>query len=284
MLLKHCTETGMARIASISVPPIRLPEHIDILWIRTHFFEQSTKKISLQSHKHSFFEVHFVFRGSAVYEVAGKKYPLYEGDALLIPPELTHAQKSFSDDLVKVNLSFVGPDSSFKAFLHGGEYRFSISECMVTDFERIFVEVEQREMHHSFAISNCVFSILCAILRSAGLTEDTKASEKEHFLCEIAMRYIEDNKNLFLNCAVVAAYCGCNEKYLSRRFKQEHGVPLLEYIHSVKITEAKRLLLETDTLLSEIAEMLGFSNEYYFNNFFKLHCGRSPGAFRERKE
>ena len=30
MLLKHCTETGMARIASISVPPIRLPEHIDI--------------------------------------------------------------------------------------------------------------------------------------------------------------------------------------------------------------------------------------------------------------
>ena len=44
---------------------------------------------------------------------------------------------------------------------------------------------------------------------------------------------------------------------------------LLEYIHTVKTKEASRLLTETELSLDEIATCLGFSNEYYFNAFFK---------------
>ena len=33
--------------------------------------------------------------------------------------------------------------------------------------------------------------------------------------------------------------------------------------------------------IKEIAQRLGFSNEYYFNSVFKLHEGYPPGVFRE---
>lgn len=282
MVPKHYAGVGASKISTFSVPPIHVPERIDILWIRTHSFERYSRQINMQSHKHSFFEVHFVFKGSIIYEVAGTEYRLAGDKALLIPPELTHRIRSFSEDLVKINISFSGADSSFAPLVHGKGYRFSINGYMMDDFDRIFAEAEHREAHYLYVIRDRVFSILCTVLRSAGLAESTELSERESFACEIAARYIEDNKNLFLNCADVAAYCNCNEKYLSRRFKRECGMTLLEYIHSVKMKEAERLLLETDTLLSEVAEMLGFSNEYYFNSFFKRHCGMTPGAYRER--
>lgn len=283
MLPKHCTDTNMSRIASVSVPPIRTPAHIDILWIRTHHFERSTKKSSGQNHKHSFFEVHFVFKGFATYNIAGLDRCFGEGDAVLIPPELPHQQKSVSEDLVKVNFSFIAQNTAFDALLREKGYYFAIDKQMMEDFERIFAEVERRGAYYAYMIGNCIFSILCSILRSKGLSDGTEYAEKESVSCKLAMRYVQDNKNLFLNCSAVAAYCGCNEKYLSRCFKQEYGITLLEYIHSVKITEAKRLLVETDALLCEIAEMLGFSNEYYFNSFFKHRCGLTPGGFRARE-
>ena len=91
---------------------------------------------------------------------------------------------------------------------------------------------------------------------------------------------MEDNKNLFLNCAEVAAHCACSEKYLSRCFRRYYGMTLLSYIHEVQLREAERLLLGSEALLSEIAEVLGFANEHYFNSFFKRYRGVSPGAFR----
>jgi len=55
---------------------------------------------------------------------------------------------------------------------------------------------------------------------------------------------------------------------------------LTEYVNSVRIEEAKRLLLGTSRSVGEIAYAVGYSSATHFDRVFKRHNGKTPLAFR----
>ena len=55
-----------------------------------------------------------------------------------------------------------------------------------------------------------------------------------------------------------------------------------EHISAQLLLEAKRYILHTDNTMSEIANILSFSDASYFGKFFKLHEGITPLQFREK--
>ncbi|WP_274654758.1 helix-turn-helix transcriptional regulator [Paenibacillus humicola] len=60
------------------------------------------------------------------------------------------------------------------------------------------------------------------------------------------------------------------------------GYPLNEFVHRLKTSEAKRLLLNTDRPVKEIAEMLGYKDMFYFSRVFKRIAGLSPRTYRSQ--
>jgi AraC-like DNA-binding protein len=54
------------------------------------------------------------------------------------------------------------------------------------------------------------------------------------------------------------------------------------YVNSLRLTEAKQLLAESDENITDIAMNVGYNNLSHFNNLFKLIEGISPGEFRKR--
>lgn len=81
----------------------------------------------------------------------------------------------------------------------------------------------------------------------------------------------------------LAEYVHISEDYLSRIFKKEIGMSPWEYLIRLRISMAKKLLTHKTATISEIAEMVGFSDQAYFCRVFKKYTGRSPLSFR-RKE
>ncbi|NEW06729.1 AraC family transcriptional regulator [Paenibacillus sp. SYP-B3998] len=66
-----------------------------------------------------------------------------------------------------------------------------------------------------------------------------------------------------------------------RRIVSEYtGYPLNEYIHRLKIADAKNVLLNTDDTVKEIADALGYKDVFYFSRLFKKYVGVSPLLFR----
>lgn len=65
-----------------------------------------------------------------------------------------------------------------------------------------------------------------------------------------------------------------------RIFKKEFGLTPYEYLLTKKIETAKLLLLNTNLQINEIAIKLGFADEHYFSNYFKVRTGMSPMKFR----
>lgn len=69
--------------------------------------------------------------------------------------------------------------------------------------------------------------------------------------------------------------------YLSRVFKEQTGEGLLEYIQSVRINMAKKMLKETNLTIEKICEETGFSNTNSFQRVFKKVEGVTPGIYRK---
>jgi AraC-like DNA-binding protein len=49
----------------------------------------------------------------------------------------------------------------------------------------------------------------------------------------------------------------------------------------IRLDKAKELLCETTLPIGEIAEQLGFRDQYYFARFFKAKIGMTPGEYRQ---
>lgn len=68
--------------------------------------------------------------------------------------------------------------------------------------------------------------------------------------------------------------------YLSRKFKEETGMTLTDFILTKKSEEAARLLAYTDKSLIAVSDYLGFSSQSHFSRVFKKYIGKTPSAYK----
>ncbi|MBW8683362.1 helix-turn-helix domain-containing protein [Chitinophaga rhizophila] len=73
-----------------------------------------------------------------------------------------------------------------------------------------------------------------------------------------------------------------NEKSLSRAFLKTFGVKISDFVLEQVMERARYLLENTDMLVADIAEELGYSNDYNFSRTFKNMYGEYPASFRRK--
>ena len=71
-----------------------------------------------------------------------------------------------------------------------------------------------------------------------------------------------------------------NPQYISAVFSKECGISLKEYITSLRMDEAKRLLRSTGLPISEIAQRTGYQDAKYFSRIFQKKTSMSPRDYR----
>jgi len=103
-------------------------------------------------------------------------------------------------------------------------------------------------------------------------------------IVEKVISFISSNIYNSLSRDEIARYVYLNPEYLSRLFKKETGISLLEYIQNEKIKIAKELLVETRLSVSDIASKLGYSNFAYFAQLFSKNTGLTPVVYRKSRE
>ncbi len=95
--------------------------------------------------------------------------------------------------------------------------------------------------------------------------------------------YIDKHLNEDLSLVSLASAVYYNPAYLSRKFKMVMGSTLHTYILGKRMELAKKLLIETDGFVQDIAARCGFSNSTQFGMAFAKCNGCSPGTFRRSR-
>jgi two-component system response regulator YesN len=97
------------------------------------------------------------------------------------------------------------------------------------------------------------------------------------------INYIRENyMDEELNVSTIADRFDLHPNYLSRLFKQQVGIGLLDYINMVRIEEAKKLLKSEYGNLETIARKVGYTNVKTFTRVFTKTEGITPGKYREK--
>ena len=104
--------------------------------------------------------------------------------------------------------------------------------------------------------------------------------DSPHNLMEQARLYLlEHYTETGLNVSTVAEQFGISVSYLSRSFKEVHGVNLLEYIQRLRVDAAKKLLRNHS--IKDVAQMVGFWDSQALVRTFKKYEGIGPGEYKK---
>ncbi|MDD6682990.1 MAG: helix-turn-helix domain-containing protein [Clostridiales bacterium] len=83
-----------------------------------------------------------------------------------------------------------------------------------------------------------------------------------------------------INTEKLAEELHYSRPHLSRKFREETGMTLTDYILTKKSEEAARLLSYTDKSLIAISDYLGFSSQSHFSRVFKKYIGKTPSEYK----
>jgi len=70
-------------------------------------------------------------------------------------------------------------------------------------------------------------------------------------------------------------------QYISKRFKETYQTTVISYLTELRIEKARALLSNTNMQVAQIANQLGYVDEYYFGKVFKKQAGVSPLRYRK---
>ena len=97
-----------------------------------------------------------------------------------------------------------------------------------------------------------------------------------------ACRYIETHFPNKIRLGTIAEHVHISSNYLDHLFTRETGMSMSSYLETVRLRNARKLILSTDGLLKEIARSCGFKNQSYFSKCFRQRYGCSPSEMRTR--
>ncbi len=114
----------------------------------------------------------------------------------------------------------------------------------------------------------------------AELKKQNYIPEKQYRAIEPAIKYIQAH---FLESKItvdeLAVKCGISPSYLKRLFIKKFGIPPTKYIIGLKISYACDLLKSGLYNITQIADICGYTDIYFFSRQFKDYMGISPSAF-----
>ncbi|KNZ40255.1 response regulator transcription factor [Acetobacterium bakii] len=108
------------------------------------------------------------------------------------------------------------------------------------------------------------------LLQSMDCIYRNKAMEKHPILLD-TFNYLDNHLTENIGLKEITRDCNVSQGYLSRIFKVEFGVSVMEYIHMRKMMLAKWYFLANDVSLTDVAYRLGYNECSYFSKVFKKY-------------
>lgn len=106
--------------------------------------------------------------------------------------------------------------------------------------------------------------------------------EKPQFLVKQAIDYINKHYNQKLDLQTVADELYVSTWHLCKVIKKQTGTNFVDLLNEVRINNAKKLLLESNMKIYEIAEDVGYTDTAYFSKIFKKITEATPNEFRNK--
>ncbi len=279
------------QLANLAPPGVKLALNFQT-WVR---------ESSSGLHRHDAVEVIFVTAGCGVNAIDAVQYPIIAGDLYVIAPGSTHSFYSGST-LQFYNLLFRFEDFPpeelavwqnnrplFDFFAARGKLHLPPpqAEGVARYFALIEHELKLRRAGWELNARAGLTLLLNEIGRAAAAPLLPAALPTGHDPHAILVQMLESINRDYLkpgfSLTRLAARVHRSPNYISELFREQTGIGVTRYLHTLRLEYARRLLLEQpERSIAEIAVGCGFADPGYFARRFHQFIGCAPLAYRKR--
>lgn len=257
-----------------------------------------SKEFGEMAHYHEYIELLYGINCDIEVWINGNIYPFKTGDLIIINSMEAHQLKFLmnKNDYIVIKFSpqqlYTSEQSVYeiKYLLpftlndFSSDRRISadvIKDTTVPDSIRtIYSEWEEKSYGYELAIRTHIFQIILWLLRYWNKTNpELLTNINLPPILAKALGFISLNLSN-VTASDVADFCGYSYTYFSEIFKNSMHVNFRDYLLRARINEAEKLLLTTDTDITDIALSTGFSTASHFIKQFKTVKGTTPTKFR----
>ncbi len=247
--------------------------------------------ITFQLHWHDHVELLRVWEGSLHLTCANHHLTLHPGDVGIISSKLLHTGIAGSEgvvyDVIQVDyallLNNTKISSAYLQPLCDGSCLFEplIQNKQIVDRLDAIVEARrQPEDQQPLQLLGWLYD-LAGLLYKHCMIQDVLGLPVQKQLGPV-IDYINEHYTENISSAMLSHKFGHEEAYFCRKFKKHTGLTIMKYIQILRMEKARKLLVETELPVQDIASSCGFTDTAYFNNCFKKLYRITPSKMRQR--
>lgn len=266
------------------------------------FLQKHNRFTPAYLHEHEFFEMIYVYSGSAKHEIQNTTQTILEGDVLIIAPGVKHALAVFDDSIIIDALirkgtfsnqffEFLKKDNILSSFFQRDLYSRQHQPCITfhtnkdTELENLLLDMFLEHFNYD-EFSSDILSNLCRVYFG-------KLVRLHQSHVEIFSPIVKENEQLFriltyiqnhydqVTLTSVAKHFHYAPAYFSNYMKEHTGTSFINLVKEAKLSRAEYLLRTSNLSIQEICQTIGYESPAHFIRLFKDKYKESPAKYRK---
>ncbi len=275
-----------------------MAEEIHIKKLYTvHYFEFD-KTYKFFGESHDFWEFVYVDKGEITAAADEEEHLLKQGTVIFHKPNEWHSLIANGTTASNIAIVSFACDSSIMEFFEhkiltvGQEQKQLISK-IITEYTNAFTTPLDDPYTDNLTrkanapigaeqlLQMYLSELLISFLRSNQKSEQQMLPNinRANATLNMILNYMSENIGRSLSIKEIVGYCGMSKSAVNNLFQKQFHKGTIEYFIDMKIEMAKKYLREDNYNVTQIADMLGYSNVHYFSRQFKQMTRMSPSEY-----
>ncbi|MBQ9085973.1 MAG: AraC family transcriptional regulator [Clostridia bacterium] len=247
----------------------------------------ASKTLGYRSHLHASIELAVVFEGHTRVTVDSKEYDVRAGDAFVVFPNQIHYFETvereryillkFNPDVLPEFLSQFTGCLPLSNIIPG-----AANDPILSQMIRLLSDTYySRESFREEILRGYLLAFFGKLLQKIQLQD---IQSRDYNVLGMIMNYCLSHYDKDLSLGLLEKELHISKYYISHVMSSKLRIGFNDYINSLRISTACKLLSQTDKSVTEISEQVGFNTLRTFNRAFLKDMEMTPSAYRQKKK
>lgn len=188
-------------------------------------------------------------------------------------------------DMVNKNLAFLNEQYPNKAApfewkLNFSHYHFFNNKELASSINKLISISMEGDLAKDALADLSLKFLLLRIIQTQNLVAINDTATRDHRFTP-ALHYIREHLTQKISIDALAKASCMSKSVFFQAFKEQFGIPPLEYVLRERIQQAKRIMADSALSITDVCYQAGFNNPNYFIKLFKRLEGVTPKAYRQ---
>ncbi|MDH6368841.1 AraC family L-rhamnose operon transcriptional activator RhaR [Paenibacillus sp. PastF-3] len=262
------------------------------------YVNRAYETFELNAHSHEFIEITYISEGAGVHYIDDEVVPVEHGTLFYIPVGRSHVFRPKTSmktrPLIVYNCLFpVKYLSELQAtFPHTTDICEFFTDMQLQwfsmkdvngayhiMFRELFREFSAKPPGYLAVLDALVVQILTGLFRHRLQNVAPAGAKPQWMAVDEAIAFITYNYANGLKLGDLANKANLSERQFSRLFQHQTGMNFTDYMQSIRMDAACRMLSGGQRSVSEIASAVGYADLKFFHHIFKKKIGMSPKQY-----